>query len=77
MWSVQVQTLHRLLGMRIDGRSWRHDAQHPLTVDLLIVDEVSMVDLAMMDRLLRALPDRCQLVLIVVAASQIPIHLIT
>jgi len=62
--AVEVQTLHRLLGMRMDGRSWRHDAQHPLTVDLLIVDEVSMVDLAMMDRLLRALPTHCQLVLL-------------
>ena len=61
---VEVQTLHRLLGMRMDGRSWRHDARHPLTVDLLIVDEVSMVDLAMMDRLLRALPAHCQLVLL-------------
>ncbi len=61
---VEVQTLHRLLGMRMDGRSWRHDVRHPLTVDLLIVDEVSMVDLAMMDRLLRALPAHCQLVLL-------------
>ena len=61
---TEVLTLHRLLGLRADGQSWRHDQHHPLQVDLLIVDEVSMIDLAMMDRLLRALPAHCRLVLL-------------
>ena len=62
--AIEVQTLHRLLGMRLDGKSWRHDERYPLTADLLIIDEVSMIDLAMMDRLLRALPSHCRLVLL-------------
>ena len=61
---VDVRTLHRLLGMRADGRSYRHDASNPLDVDVLIVDEVSMVDLSMMYRLLSALPDEARLVLL-------------
>lgn len=60
----EVQTLHRLLGMRGNGRSFRHGPDNPLPVSLLIVDEVSMVDLAMMHRLLAALPMRTQLILL-------------
>lgn len=60
----QVQTLHRLLGMRKDGRTWRHGPQHQLKIDLLIVDEASMIDLLMMHRLLGALPDHTRLILL-------------
>ena len=60
----QVQTLHRLLGMRKDGRTWRHGPQNQLKVDLLIVDEASMIDLTMMHRLLGALPDHTRLILL-------------
>jgi len=59
-----VQTLHRLLGMRKDGRTWRHGPQNLVTVDLLIVDEASMIDLTMMHRLLGALPDHTRLILL-------------
>ena len=60
----QVQTLHRLLGMRKDGRTWRHGPQDQVKVDLLIVDEASMIDLTMMHRLLGALPDHTRLILL-------------
>ena len=60
----QVQTLHRLLGMRKDGRTWRHGPQNQVKVDLLIVDEASMIDLTMMHRLLGALPDHTRLILL-------------
>jgi exodeoxyribonuclease V alpha subunit len=60
----RVVTLHRLLGYRPQDNSYRHNASNPLRVKLLIVDEVSMLDLAMMDRLLAAIPSDCQLVLI-------------
>lgn len=57
-------TLHRLLGARPDTRALRHDARHPLEVDLLVVDEASMVHLEMMAALLAALPAAARLVLL-------------
>ncbi len=59
-----AQTLHRLLGMRPGRVQPRHHADNPLPVDLLIVDEVSMVDLPMMARLLAALPAEARLILL-------------
>ena len=61
---IPVSTLHRLLGQYADGRGYRHGPQNPLIVDLLVVDEVSMINLAMMDRLLAALPETARLVLL-------------
>ncbi|HEY6898779.1 MAG TPA: exodeoxyribonuclease V subunit alpha [Rhodocyclaceae bacterium] len=58
-----ARTLHRLLGIRPDG-SARHDRDHPLHTDLLVVDEASMVDLSLMARLLDALPETARLVLL-------------
>ena len=40
----RTATLHRHLGVRPDGSGVRHDADHPLPCDLLILDEVSMID---------------------------------
>jgi exodeoxyribonuclease V alpha subunit len=60
----QVVTVHRLLGYRPQDNAYRHDAENLLRVKLLIIDEVSMLDLAMLDRLLKAVPEDCQLVLI-------------
>lgn len=60
----QVLTIHRLLGA-ISGRgSFRHDRANPLPCDLLVVDEVSMVDLPLMARLLEALSPDCRLILL-------------
>jgi exodeoxyribonuclease V alpha subunit len=60
----EALTLHRLLGARPDTRALRHHARHPLDVDLLVVDEASMVHLEMMAALLAALPARARLVLL-------------
>ena len=57
-------TMHRLLGMRPGRVRPRHGPDHPLPLDLLIVDEMSMVDLPMMARLLAALPERARLILL-------------
>jgi exodeoxyribonuclease V alpha subunit len=62
--TAEALTLHRLLGARPDTRALRHDARHPLDVDLLVVDEASMVHLEMMAALLAALPARARLVLL-------------
>ena len=59
-----ARTLHALLGARPDTRSFRHHAANPLDVDVLIVDEASMVHLEMMDALLQALPPTARLVLL-------------
>ncbi|MEO6663157.1 MAG: exodeoxyribonuclease V subunit alpha [Rubrivivax sp.] len=59
-----ARTLHALLGSRPDTRRFVHHAQHPLALDLLIVDEASMVHLEMMAALLDALPASAHLVLL-------------
>ena len=60
----KARTLHRLLGMRPGRIDPAHGPDRPLPLDLLIVDEVSMVDLPMMARLLAALPGEARLVLL-------------
>ena len=64
-------TLHRLLEARPGGFG-RH-RRNPLHVDLLIVDEMSMVDLELGRALLSALPPHCQLVLVGDSAQLPPI----
>ncbi|MCP5270807.1 MAG: exodeoxyribonuclease V subunit alpha [Burkholderiaceae bacterium] len=59
-----ARTLHALLGPRPGTWRFRHDATNPLPLDLLIVDEASMVHLALMARLLDALPPAARLVLL-------------
>lgn len=61
---TDVTTLHRLLGSRPDSRQFRHHAGNPLALELLVVDEASMVDLEMMAALLAALPPRARLILL-------------
>lgn len=60
----EVTTLHRLLGLRPDARHFVHNPQNPLHVDLLVVDEASMIDLEMMAALLEALPAKARLILL-------------
>ncbi|HYQ38718.1 MAG TPA: exodeoxyribonuclease V subunit alpha, partial [Pseudomonas sp.] len=60
----EVTTLHRLLGSRPDSRHFRHHAGNPLPLDVLVVDEASMIDLEMMACLFAALPRHARLVLL-------------
>jgi exodeoxyribonuclease V alpha subunit len=63
----QAQTIHRLLGFGPSGGAgglFRRDAENPLSVDCLVVDEASMIDLPLMARLLAALPAAARLVLL-------------
>ncbi len=57
-------TLHRLLEARANGAGFRRGADLPLELDLLVVDEVSMVDLPLMAALLAALPETARLLLV-------------
>ncbi|CAM3813997.1 exodeoxyribonuclease V subunit alpha [Bordetella flabilis] len=61
---TEVSTLHRLLGSRPGSRRFRHDADNPLALDVLVVDEASMIDLETMAALLQALPARGRLILL-------------
>ncbi|MES9869153.1 MAG: exodeoxyribonuclease V subunit alpha [Sedimenticola sp.] len=57
-------TLHRLLGGGHGAVTFRHGRDNPLPLDVLILDEASMVDLAMMSKLLQALPEKSRLILL-------------
>ena len=57
-----ARTLHALLGARPDTRAFRFDAAHPLEVDVVIVDEASMIHLEMMAALLEALPPQARVI---------------
>jgi exodeoxyribonuclease V alpha subunit len=59
-----ARTLHSLLGARPDSRRFRHDAANPLELDVLVVDEASMIHQEMMAALLRALPPSARLILL-------------
>ncbi|WP_137886058.1 exodeoxyribonuclease V subunit alpha [Pseudomonas sp. 2FE] len=60
----EARTLHRLLGSRGDSPRVRHNAASPLPLDVLVVDEASMVDLALMAKLVDALPANARLILL-------------
>ena len=59
----EAKTLHRLLEAE-PGRGFRRDAERPLSGDLLIVDEMSMVDIPLMQALCNALPKGAALFLV-------------
>ena len=57
-------TIHRLLGVQRGGRRFRFHEGHRLPTDLVVVDEASMVDLVLMSRLVRAVPEEARLVIL-------------
>lgn len=61
---TRVTTLHRLLGSRPDTRRFRHNPDNPLLVDILVIDEASMVDVDLMASVFDALPANAQLILL-------------
>jgi len=63
--NLQTKTLHRLLGVIHDNPTrFRHDEHNPLPYDLVVVDETSMVDFALMARLVDAIKGQTQLMLL-------------
>ncbi len=60
---TQASTVHRLLGLRPDGTA-RHHRSNPLALDVLVVDEASMLDLNLAHQLLDALAPQSRLVLL-------------
>ncbi len=61
---AKAQTLHRLLGSGPDRASFRFHADEPLPLDVLVVDEASMVDVALFAAMLAALPAHARLILL-------------
>lgn len=66
--SRQARTIHRTLEPMFDDESgefrFTRNAERPIEADLVVVDEVSMVDVRLMRSLLRALPAQCRLLLV-------------
>jgi exodeoxyribonuclease V alpha subunit len=67
----EAKTIHRLLEVDPKGGGFKRSAEHPLECDLLVIDETSMVDVLLMQALLRAVPDQSAL-LIVGDIDQLP-----
>jgi len=57
-------TVHRLLGVTPAASGFIHHASNPLAIDALVVDEASMLDLALATKLLEAVPDSARIVLL-------------
>jgi exodeoxyribonuclease V alpha subunit len=67
----EAQTVHRLLKFDPAGRGFQHNEQNPLECDVLIADEVSMLDAMLAHSLLKAVPEKAQVVF-VGDADQLP-----
>jgi exodeoxyribonuclease V alpha subunit len=61
---AQAFTIHRLFGASCDGTRFGHHAGNPLALDVLVVDEASMLDLALATRLFEAVPAAATVVLL-------------
>ena len=61
---VEAKTIHRLLETDPKNGGFKRDEANPLSCDLLVVDETSMVDVLLMKALVRALPPRAALLLV-------------
>jgi exodeoxyribonuclease V alpha subunit len=68
---LEAKTVHRLLEFEPKTMGFKHDQNEPLDVDLLVMDEASMMDVVLMSQLLRAIPDHAA-VLLVGDVDQLP-----
>ncbi|HEX7140303.1 MAG TPA: ATP-dependent RecD-like DNA helicase [Vicinamibacterales bacterium] len=66
-----ARTIHRLLEMSPESGQFQRDEENPLEADVVIVDESSMVDVPLLDAILRAMPPRAAIIL-VGDADQLP-----
>ncbi len=60
----EAVTIHQLLGARRHTAAFKHHSDNPLPYDTVIVDEASMVDQALMSKLMEALLADCRLILL-------------
>lgn len=62
--SLSPGTIHRLLKSKRDSPYFHHDASNPLNYDVVIVDECSMIDVALFAKLLDAIGPKTRLILL-------------
>lgn len=62
--SLEAKTLHRLLGISVDNQQGRYNAENPLPVDVVIIDEASMIDISLMATLMKSLPAKARVILL-------------
>jgi exodeoxyribonuclease V alpha subunit len=62
--ATEVKTIHRLLRPQADSPYFNYNLENPLSADIVVIDEASMVDLALMSKLVQAVPMTARLVLI-------------
>ena len=60
----EASTIHRLLGYIPNSPYFHYNAKNTLPVDVVVVDEASMVDLALMSKLIQALPLQARIILL-------------
>ncbi|MDX1673030.1 MAG: exodeoxyribonuclease V subunit alpha [Balneolaceae bacterium] len=60
----EATTIHRLLGARRHTSTFKYNRDNPLPYDVIVIDEASMIDLALMSRVMDALPDNARLILL-------------
>jgi exodeoxyribonuclease V alpha subunit len=61
---AEASTIHRLLKTIPDSPYFRYDAKNPLPADVVVIDEASMVDLALLSKLAQAVPPAARLILL-------------
>ena len=62
--ALKPKTIHRLLGYNLDNLSFKFSEKNPLDYDVVIVDEASMVDVALMANLLFAIKNDSKLIIV-------------
>jgi len=61
---MTAKTIHRLLEFDAKRFSFRHNQDHPLSCDVLIIDESSMIDIVLLYHLLKAVPDSAAVIFV-------------
>ncbi len=61
---IEPSTIHRLLGTQRDSIYFKHNANHPIPYDMIVIDEASMIDAALFSKLLDAVNPRSKLILL-------------
>ena len=59
-----AKTIHRMLEFSINKGGFQRNHKRPLDIDILILDEVSMIDISLMNSLLKAVPEKSTVILV-------------
>jgi exodeoxyribonuclease V alpha subunit len=63
--TLETSTIHRLLGYNPQiATQFLHRADNPLPIDILVIDEASMIDLALFSKLMAAIPPATQVIIL-------------